>query len=226
MSKVALITGANRGIGLELCRLYVEQGYEVVAVCRESSDEVEDIADQVISGVDLTLDEAMDSVAQVLSMTLGDDAQIDVLINNAGVFHNETLEDMNLDTIRRQFEVNALSPLKVTHTLLPFLKEGSKVANITSRMGSVEDNGSGAYYGYRASKAALNAMGKSLALDLKSMGISVAMVHPGFVQTRMVGFNGDISAKEAASGIAARIEDLNLENTGGFWHSNGQTLPW
>jgi NAD(P)-dependent dehydrogenase (short-subunit alcohol dehydrogenase family) len=226
MSKVALITGANRGIGLELCRLYVEQGYEVVAVCRESSDEVEDIADQVISGVDLTLDEAMDSVAQVLSMTLGDDAQIDVLINNAGVFHNETLEDMNLDTIRRQFEVNALSPLKVTHTLLPFLKEGSKVANITSRMGSVEDNGSGAYYGYRASKAALNAMGKSLALDLKSMGISVAMVHPGFVQTRMVGFNGDISAKEAATGIAARIEDLNLENTGGFWHSNGQTLPW
>lgn len=226
MSKVALITGANRGIGLELCRLYVEQGYEVVAVCRESSDEVEDIADQVISGVDLTLDEAMDSVAQVLSMTLGDEAQIDVLINNAGVFYNETLEDMNIDTIRRQFEVNALAPLKVTHTLLPFLKEGSKVANITSRMGSVEDNGSGAYYGYRASKAALNAMGKSLALDLKKMGISVAMLHPGFVQTRMVGFNGDISATQAAAGIAARIDELNLENTGGFWHSNGQTLPW
>ena len=177
MSKVALITGANRGIGLELCRLYVDQGYEVVAVCRESSDELEEIADQVISGVDLTLDDAMDNVAQVLNMTLEDDANIDVLINNAGVFHNETLHDMNLDTIRQQFEVNALGPLKVTHALLPFLEKGSKVANITSRMGSVEDNGSGAYYGYRASKAALNAMSKSLAVDLKEMGICVAMLH-------------------------------------------------
>ena len=226
MSKVALITGANRGIGLELCRLYVEQGYEVVAVCRESNDDLEDIADQVISGVDLTLDEAMDSVAQVLNMTLAEDSKIDVLINNAGIFQNETLEDMNIDSIRLQLEVNALAPLKVTHSLLPFLEEGSKVANITSRMGSIEDNGSGAYYGYRASKAALNALGKSLALDMKSMGISVAMIHPGFVQTRMVGFNGDISAQQAAAGIAARIDDLNLENTGGFWHSNGQALPW
>ena len=226
MSKVALITGANRGIGLELCRLYVEQGYEVVAICRESNDDLEDIADQVISGVDLTLDEAMDSVAQVLNMTLAEDSKIDVLINNAGIFQNETLEDMNIDSIRLQLEVNALAPLKVTHSLLPFLEEGSKVANITSRMGSIEDNGSGAYYGYRASKAALNALGKSLALDMKSMGISVAMIHPGFVQTRMVGFGGDISPQQAASGIALRIEELNLDNSGGFWHSNGETLPW
>ena len=226
MSKVALITGANRGIGLELCRLYVDLGYEVVAVCRESSEEVEDVADQVISGVDLTLDGAIDSVVQVLNMTLGEDAQIDVLINNAGVFQNETLADMNFDTIRVQFEVNAIAPLKVSHAMIPFLKEGSKVANITSRMGSVEDNGSGAYYGYRASKAALNAIGKSLAIDLKDKGVAVAMVHPGFVQTRMVAFNGDITAQQAASGIAKRIEELTLDTTGGFWHSNGESLPW
>ncbi len=226
MSKVALITGANRGIGLELCRLYVDLGYEVVAVCRESSEEVEDVADQVISGVDLTLDGAIDNVVQVLNMTLGEDAQIDVLINNAGVFQNETLEDMNFDTIRAQFEVNAIAPLKVSHAMIPFLKEGSKIANITSRMGSVEDNGSGAYYGYRASKAALNAMGKSLAIDLKDKGVAVAMVHPGFVQTRMVAFNGDITAQQAASGIAKRIEELTLDTTGGFWHSNGESLPW
>ena len=226
MSKVALITGANRGIGLELCRLYVDLGYEVVAVCRESSDEVEDVADQVISGVDLTHDDAIGNVVQVLNMTLGEDAQIDVLINNAGVFKNETLEDMNFDTIRTQFEVNAIAPLKVSHAMIPFLKEGSKVANITSRMGSVEDNGSGAYYGYRASKAALNAMGKSLAIDLKGKGVAVAMLHPGFVQTRMVGFNGDITAQQAATGIAKRIEELTLDTTGGFWHSNGESLPW
>ncbi|MEH6344890.1 MAG: SDR family oxidoreductase [Bermanella sp.] len=226
MSKVALITGANRGIGLELCRLYVDLGYEVVAVCRESSEEVEDVADQVISGVDLTHDDAIDNVVQVLNMTLGEDAQIDVLINNAGVFHNETLDDMNFDTIRAQFEVNAIAPLKVSHAMIPFLKEGSKIANITSRMGSVEDNSSGAYYGYRASKAALNAMGKSLAIDLKGKGVAVAMIHPGFVQTRMVAFNGDITAQQAASGIAKRIEELTLDTTGGFWHSNGESLPW
>jgi len=114
----------------------------------------------------------------------------------------------------------------VTHALLPHLKSGSKIANITSRMGSIEDNTSGAYYGYRASKAALNALGKSLAIDLKPKGIAVAQLHPGFVQTRMVGFNGDISPEKAASGLCQRIEELNIENSGGFWHSNGESLPW
>ena len=228
--KIALITGASTGLGLHLALTLAKEGYVTYATMRnlEKSTALLELA--TAAGLELYVRQLdvqdTASVDRCIAEIVEQHQRIDVLINNAGVFHNETLEDMNLDTIRRQFEVNALSLLKVTHTLLPFLKEGSKVANITSRMGSVEDNGSGAYYGYRASKAALNAMGKSLALDLKSMGISVAMVHPGFVQTRMVGFNGDISAKEAATGIAARIEDLNLENTGGFWHSNGQTLPW
>ncbi len=226
MSKVVLITGANRGIGLELARLYASQDCEVIAVCRESSDEIEELADQVLSGLDLTDDQATDVILQLLDVTLGEGGKIDVLINNAGVFKNETLQDMDLDTIRLQFEVNAITPLKITHALMPYLKEGSKVANVTSRMGSVEDNGSGAYYGYRASKAALNAFGKSLAIDLKPKGVSVAMLHPGFVQTRMVGFNGDISPVQAATGIASRIEELTLQNSGGFWHSNGEVLPW
>ena len=114
----------------------------------------------------------------------------------------------------------------VTHNLLPLMAEGTKIANITSRMGSIEDNTSGAYYGYRASKAALNAIGKSLANDLKQHGVAVVQIHPGFVQTRMVGFNGDISPEQAAAGIAARIDELTLETTGSFWHSNGQPLPW
>ncbi len=226
MSKVVLITGANRGIGLELARLYASQDCEVIAVCRESSDEIEELADQVLSGLDLTDDQATDVILQLLDVTLGEGGKIDVLINNAGVFKNETLQDMDLDTIRLQFEVNAITPLKITQALMPYLKEGSKVANITSRMGSVEDNGSGAYYGYRASKAALNAFGKSLAIDLKPQGVSVAMLHPGYVQTRMVGFNGDISPLQAATGIVSRIEELTLQNSGGFWHSNGEVLPW
>ncbi len=226
MSKRVLITGANRGIGLELSRLYASQGHEVIAVCRESSDEIEDIADQVLSGLDLTHEKSTEVILELLDVTVGVGEKIDILINNAGVFHNETLQDMDLDGIRLQFEVNAITPIKITQALLPYLTQGSKVANVTSRMSSVEDNGSGGYYGYRASKAALNAMGKSLAIDLKPKGVSVAMVHPGYVQTRMVGFSGEISPQQAASGIAQRIDELNLDNSGGFWHSNGESLPW
>lgn len=226
MSKSVLITGANRGIGLALSQLYVADEWEVIAVCRESSDEIEDLADLVISGIDITADDAMDTVLQVLELAQGPDFKLDLLINNAGLFLNETLDNMELDQIRDQFEVNAIAPLKVTHALLPLLGQGSKVANITSRMGSIADNTSGAYYGYRASKAALNAFTKSLAMDLKPKGISVAVLHPGYVQTRMVGFTGDISAEQAATGLKQRIEELSLDNTGGFWHSNGEVLPW
>jgi len=226
MNKIVLITGANRGIGLELSRHYTSQGDQVIAVCRDTSDEIENMADLVISGIDLSHDEAMDTVLQVLKMAHSDDFKIDILINNAGLFQNETLDSMNYDQIRQQFEVNTLAPLKVTHALLSHLKSGSKIANITSRMGSIEDNTSGAYYGYRATKAALNALGKSLAMDLKPRGIAVAQLHPGFVQTRMVGFNGDLSPEQAAIGLSQRIEELNIDNSGGFWHSNGEPLPW
>jgi NAD(P)-dependent dehydrogenase (short-subunit alcohol dehydrogenase family) len=226
MTQNILITGANRGIGLELSRHYAAQGDQVIAVCRESSDEIENLAELVISGIDLGQDESMDTILQALKVALGADFTLDILINNAGLFRNESLNSMDFDQIREQFEINAIAPLKVTHTLLPHLKAGSKIANITSRMGSIEDNTSGAYYGYRASKAALNAFGKSLAMDLKPKGIAVALLHPGFVQTRMVGFNGDISPEQAASGLSQRIEALTLDNTGGFWHSNGENLPW
>lgn len=219
-----VITGANRGIGLELAKLYEARGDSVTAICRETNDEIEDIADQVFPEIDVTKEEQLPSIAMVLDKLL--DEPIDILINNAGLFRNETLHTMDSDSIREQFEVNAIAPLMVTHNLLPLMAEGTKIANITSRMGSIEDNTSGAYYGYRASKAALNAIGKSLANDLKQHGVAVVQIHPGFVQTRMVGFNGDISPEQAAAGIATRIDELTLETTGSFWHSNGQPLPW
>ncbi len=226
MNNIVLITGANRGIGLELSRHYAAQNDQVIAVCRESSDEIENLAELVISGIDLTMDESMETVLQVLKMAHGNDFKIDLLINNAGLFQSETLSEMDFNQIREQFEVNTIAPLKVIHALLPHLKEGSKIANITSRMGSLEDNNSGSYYGYRASKAALNAFGKSLSIDLKPKGIAVAQLHPGFVQTRMVGFNGDLTPEQSAKGLSQQIEALNLENSGGFWHSNGEALPW
>ena len=151
---------------------------------------------------------------------------VDILINNAGIFKNESLDDMNFSTIEEQLAVNAVAPLRVTHALLGNLRAGSKIGLVTSRMGSIGDNGSGAYYGYRMSKAALNAAGKSLAVDLKPRDISVAILHPGMVSTRMIGFSGNVSPEEAAQGLAARIDGLTMDNSGTFWHANGEVLPW
>lgn len=221
MASTVLVTGANRGIGLEFCRQYQQQGHQVIGVCRNKSQELEALGVEVIEGVDVTNPGDLDQLKQKLA-----GRTIDLLINNAGLLHQETLDNMNWEQIQRQFEVNTLGPLRVTHSLLDNLKEGSKVALITSRMGSIQDNGSGGSYGYRMSKAALNAAGKSMALDLKPRKIAVALLHPGYVQTAMTGHTGDITPDEAASRLIKRIEGLNLENSGSFWHSNGELLPW
>ena len=227
--KHVVITGANRGIGVELAKLYRDLGYTVIGVCRETSDELDKCANIVINGIDLRSETSIKLAVEEIASTLVSSVQsqkIDILINNAGYFRNETLASMDFDNIQTQFEINAIAPLRVTHALQGLLSEGSKVIMITSRMGSISDNTSGAYYGYRASKAALNAFGKSLSIELKEKGIAIALLHPGFVQTRMVGFNGDISPQQAAQALTRRIEELNLENSGGFWHSNGDELPW
>ncbi|MBW4935861.1 SDR family oxidoreductase [Marinobacter sp. F4206] len=219
--QTVVITGANRGIGLELARQYAARGCHVIGVCREASGELSDIAARVIDGVDVTTE------AGIQRLTSAVDAQrIDLLINNAGLLQDEKLGSIDFDSIRTQMEVNAYAPLRVTEALVSHIPFGGKIANITSRMGSIADNDSGGRYGYRASKAALNAFGKSLAMDLKSKGIAVAQLHPGYVQTRMVNFGGLITPEESAEGLAARIDGLNLENTGSFWHSNGDELPW
>lgn len=215
-----LLTGANRGIGLELTRQLRARGDQVIAVCRSSSPELDALDVRVEAGVDVTDDT---SVA-ALSKKLGD-LPIDVVINNAGILERNSLDNLDFDSIRRQFEINSLGPLRLTHALLPRLHSGSKVAIITSRMGSIEDNGSGSHYGYRMSKAAVNIAGKSLAVDLAPKGIFVAIIHPGMVKTRMTGWSG-IEADESARGILARIGALNAENTGTFWHQNGEVLPW
>lgn len=216
-----LITGANRGIGLELARHYAREEWNVIGVCRQSSEELDNLAKEVIQDIDIT---QADDVRR-LSERVGGQT-LDLLINNAGLLQDEQLGSIDLDSIRRQMEVNAYGPLRVTEALLPNLESGSKIANITSRMGSIADNDSGGRYGYRASKAALNAFGRSLAMDLKPRGIAVAQLHPGYVKTRMVNFGGIITPEEAALGLARRIEALSLDNTGSFWHSNGDELPW
>lgn len=216
-----VITGANRGIGLELARHYAGQGCQVIGICREASAELRETAAKVIEGVDVTSD---DGIRKLVSELEGQ--TIDLLINNAGLLQDEKLGSIDFDSIRTQMEVNAYAPLRVAEALVGQIPYGGKIANITSRMGSIADNDSGGRYGYRASKAALNAFGKSLAVDLQPKGIAVAQLHPGYVKTRMVNFGGLITPTESAKGLAERIEELSLDNTGSFWHSNGELLPW
>ncbi|AQT62096.1 SDR family oxidoreductase [Cellvibrio sp. PSBB023] len=219
--KTAVITGANRGIGLALTQHYLAQGWQVIGICRTTSPELDASGAQVISGVDVTNAAAIAALAQQLK-----GKSIDLLINNAGIFQHEQLGNIDYESVQQQFLVNAEAPLRVTEALLDNLASGAKIAFITSRMGSIADNSSGGYYGYRMSKAALNAAAMSLTRDLKPRGIAVAILHPGYVQTAMVNFGGDISANEAAQRLSQRIAGLTLENSGGFWHSNGDPLPW
>jgi NAD(P)-dependent dehydrogenase (short-subunit alcohol dehydrogenase family) len=216
----ALVTGANRGIGLELAKQLKERGADIIAVCRTSSPELDKLGVRIEGGVDVS-DAA--SVADLAQRLAG--AEISLLINNAGILRGESLDRMNFDSIEQQFEVNALGPLRVTTALLPLLRKDAKVAIITSRMGSMADNGSGGYYGYRMSKAAVNAAGVSLARDLAGQGIAVGLFHPGMVATEMTGRNG-IAPADAARSVLSRIDALNAETSGKFVHAGtGEELP-
>jgi len=221
MSQTILITGANRGIGLALTQLYLERDNRVFAVCRKTTSELNDTGADIIEGIDVSHPEDINKLRQRLR-----DEPLDILINNAGIMKQQNLDSMDFEAVQEQFAVNAVAPLRVTHGLLGSLRAGSKIGLITSRMGSIADNGSGGSYGYRMSKAALNAAGKSLAMDLKTQAISVAILHPGYVSTRMVGFGGDVTPEKAAEGLAARLDELTPETTGTFWHANGEVLPW
>ena len=215
-----LITGASRGIGLELCRQLKQRGHAVTAVCREASAQLRVLDCRVLDGIEVTAETALVRLAGELA-----GQRIDVLVNNAGILSRESLDGLDVERLRRQFEVNALGPLRVTRALLPNLGTGSKVAIITSRMGSIADNGSGGYYGYRMSKAAVNIAGVSLARDLRERGIAVLLLHPGMVATEMTGHQG-VPVAEAAGNLVARIETLGLEQSGSFHHANGEPLPW
>lgn len=224
MQSYALITGANRGIGLELAKCLVATDLHTLAVVRKPSAALETLAGPrltVIENVELTREDAMSTLkAAVASRPLS------LLIANAGILQPNELESLDVPGIRAQFEVNALAPLKLVATLLPNLQAGAKVALITSRMGSMADNTSGGSYGYRMSKAALNAAGTSLAVDLKPRGVAVGLFHPGWVKTDMTGHTGQLDPAEAARLLFARIGELNLNDSGAFIHANGERLPF
>ena len=215
-----LVTGCNRGIGLQLASQLHARGDTVIGVCRRASDELAGLGIRVIEGIDVA-DGA--SVAK-LKADLGDEP-IDVLINNAGILRRDTFGELDYEDMLLQYEVNALGPLRVTEALAENLHTGSKVAIVTSRVGSIEDNGSGGNWGYRASKTAVNMIGTNLMHEFRPRGIAVALLHPGLVATDMTNRQG-VAPEDSARGLIARIDELSIENSGGFWHAEGYKLPW
>lgn len=215
-----LITGASRGIGLQLCNQYSQRGDDVFAVCRQPSSELLELGVRVIDGIDV----GNGAVMQVLRQELGD-VQIDILVNNAGILFRDTFGDIDYDAMLEQYRINTLGPLRVTEALSDNLHSGSKVAIVSSRVGSIDDNSSGGNYGYRASKAAVNMIGTNLKHEFLPRGIAVALLHPGLVATDMTGGSG-ITPADSARGLIQRIDELTLENSGGFWHAEGYALPW
>ncbi|MDX1460423.1 MAG: SDR family oxidoreductase [Xanthomonadales bacterium] len=215
-----LVTGANRGIGLELCRQLIARGDRVVAVCRQASQELRELGVRVLEGIDVC---DASAVAQ-LADEIGEGA-LDWLINNAGVLARDSLDTLDFEAIERQLRVNAIGPLRVCAALRGSLRDGAKIGIVTSRMGSIDDNTSGGYYGYRMSKAAVNMAGVSLSRDLADRDICVALLHPGMVATDMTGGQG-VPVEKAARGLLARMDALRPETSGRFWHAEGFELPW
>ena len=217
-----LVTGSNRGIGLEICNQLHKRGDNVIATCRTISDELKKLKVRVVENVDISSTHSIGLLKNNLK-----EARLDCLIHNAGIYEYNTLMDLEAESIRRQFEINALRPLLITKAMTGLLKRNSKIVFISSRMGSIEDNTSGSSYGYRMSKVALSMAAKSLSVDLSKKGIYIGILHPGLVRTRMTGFtkNG-ISTEESVNGLLKRIDAINKKNTGKFWHANGEELPW
>lgn len=224
-----LVTGANRGLGLEFSKQYAADGWNVLACCRhpQSALDLQSLA-AAHSNVKIhTLDVADFAQIDALALQLKDES-IDVLINNAGVYPHSSFGDTNYDDWANGFKVNSMAPLKMAEAFVQHLTRGQlkKIATLTSKMGSIEDNTSGESYSYRASKTAVNMVMKSLSIDLKPYGISVITLHPGWVQTDMGGSNALISAQTSVSGLRKVIENLSLDTTGKFIAYDGKAMPW
>jgi NAD(P)-dependent dehydrogenase (short-subunit alcohol dehydrogenase family) len=225
-----VITGANRGIGLELVKQCVARGDSVIAGVRDPGKATDLSSLQKKHSSSLTvlaLDVSNDSsVREFASQVKG---PVDGLINNAGVMgKTQDLEKIDFEDALRTFSINALGPLRVTRALLPNLREGQgkKVLHITSGMGSIGDNDSGGYYGYRMSKAALNMASRSLAADLRGEGILSAVINPGWVQTDMGGRGAPTNVTESVTGILKQFDSMTQEQSGEFLDHQGKSWPW
>lgn len=227
-----LITGANRGLGLEFCRQYGAQGWRVFACCRqpETATELQALATKwdhlSIHPLEVADFQQIDQLAQQLNAET-----VDVLLSNAGIYGDKRDHDfgsLDYQTWLETLRINSLAPVKLAEAFLPHLSKAQRpmLVAITSLMGSMEDNKSGGSILYRSSKAALNAAMKSLAIDLRPQNIAVLLLHPGWVKTDMGGYNAPTSPEQSIAGMRQVIEAFTLEKTGSFLNFRGETLPW
>ena len=224
-----LITGANRGIGLEFTKQYAADGWNVLACCRhpQSALDLQALAQANANIKIQPLDVADFAQIDALALQLKDES-IDVLINNAGVYPHSSFGDTNYDDWAAAFKVNSMAPLKMAEAFMQHISRSQlkKIATLTSKMGSLDDNTSGESYSYRSSKTAVNMVMKSLSIDLKPYGISVVTLHPGWVQTNMGGSNALVSAQTSVTGLRKVIDGLSLATTGRFIAYDGKAINW
>ncbi len=219
--KRTLIVGASRGIGLALCEVYKAEEHEVIGTSRTPTEALHNIAHEAWTGIDVTADSLELQLAEYLK-----GRALDRLIISAGILEADGIANFSPSSLRQQFNVNAVGALRVAIALHASMAPEGIIAFITSRMGSISDNTSGGYYGYRMSKAALNAGAKSLAQDLVTKRVTVAILHPGFVQTDMTNGQGLIDVHTSATMLKTQLESWKTGNTGVFKHASGENLPW
>jgi NAD(P)-dependent dehydrogenase (short-subunit alcohol dehydrogenase family) len=224
-----LITGTNRGIGLEFVKQYAEDGWRVLACCRDPDDasDLQNLADSHSNIEMFALDVGDFPQIEQLANRLRHE-RIDVLINNAGVYPSSSLGEIDYEAWATAFEVNSMAPLKMVEAFTPHVANSSlkRIATLSSKMGSLDDNTSGGSYLYRSSKTAVNMVMKSLAIDFKVYGISVVTLHPGWVQTDMGGPNGLIDTRTSVQGLRGVIANLTLQTSGKFIAYDGKEISW
>ncbi|ETP52776.1 hypothetical protein F442_02266 [Phytophthora nicotianae P10297] len=230
-AKTVLITGSTRGIGLEFAKHFTKAGWKVIGVARNGSTakELKSLSPLKVVSFDCTDEKSIVQAAQEL-----EGIPIDLLINNAGIFMGGGLKTTTKEMLMRQFEVNTVGPFLVTRALLPNLKlaakkngsDGALVVTVSSQMGSITGNKDGGNYSYGASKAAVNMVNSSLAIDLKKDNIAAIVVHPGYVVTDLTGGLGDVKTDESVRGMTRVIDKVTMADTGKFFHFQGHEMPW
>lgn len=224
-----LITGANRGLGYEFVKQYSENGFEVIACCRNKNNakELQELAATSNKIKVYELDVGNLKVIKSLSQQLKNE-KIDVLINNAGIYRSSTVGNINYDEWIESFKVNTIAPYQIVENFLNQIMNSDlkKVVSITSKMGSIDDNTSGGSYIYRSSKTALNSMMRCLTHDLKNQGVATLTLHPGWVRTDMGGPGGWIDSFESVQGMIKQIDKLTIDDSGNYLDYAGKSINW
>ena len=224
-----LITGANRGLGYEFVKQYSENGFEVLACCRNKNNakELKELAETSNKIKVYELDVGNVKAIKSLSQQLQNE-KIDVLINNAGIYRSSTIGNINYDEWIESFKINTIAPYQIIENFLNQIinSDLKKIVSVTSKMGSIDDNTSGGSYIYRSSKTALNSMMKCLTHDLKNQGVATLTLHPGWVRTDMGGPGGWIDSFESVQGMIKQIDKLTIDDSGKYLDYAGKSINW